>query len=866
MKLLLSSSVLALSEIQSGRIPSDGGFKFGETSLSFWNKLIGKEDDETVPTKSRDSSNHTRQNDSHDWYLDSNREDEGDEEYENTMDARIQKLEDQLFEEEAEKPDCKDELVCSIYQMTMYADEICSDEYTASKCKKTCPSAECKKFWAAEEKKLEKKEKLKKKKEKKDCIFCPEDLELSEESDSESAEEPHVCTCLDGTPKTGDDCDPLFIVDMCASCNEGYELNIWEECEKKAKLECSCANGVALSGEKCKKIVHFNMDMCESCNEGFRMNNFMECEAIPESEIEPVVEEPKPCVCNEKKNGLYGSCGGLFWQGKVLCYVDNHESCPDAQYDEEINEWWSHDACPKVEEPKPCVCNEKRNGLYGTCGGLPWEGKVICYVDNHESCADALYDEEIDSWWSFIACPVNAELKASTCTCLNGTANVGEKCKNSFFNNQKNDSCASCYEGFVLNYFGTCEEQDEFNKPIEKEETILTTTSSVEPTIPEQEPITPEEESPFTFTPFPEEEEEVEVCQCNDDVYNGRGRCQGELYKGQYICYIDGFIGCNDPMLDYDVNMWMTTEFCDQPEEIPEEEFSGESDDEEEDEFIPEDAPVLDEEMPGTFVDDDEEEPNAPEFVDEPEFGLEEFVERGLDEDCWNHCHQENGPCDWCAMGGRCCKMGNAGLGCNGQEGGIGLHSCIYTPQTPLDCEDADGYVHHYNCIAWIHQNQESNRDYLMSSHLKIDGTCTDGDWGWEKLQKVNDECRETCKPALCAPKKVEEDCWKMCNEKDGLCDWCQHNGKCCKKGLAVGDCDGNEGGVDQHSCSYSPEVMEKHADILKPEARRQLKTNAQKLREKRRHDARVAEDQKRYEEQKAIRHRRNSRTPGKKK
>ncbi|CAD7944073.1 unnamed protein product [Amoebophrya sp. A120] len=57
--------------------------------------------------------------------------------------------------------------------------------------------------------------------------------------------------------------------------------------------------------------------------------------------------------------------------------------------------------------------------------------------------------------------------------------------------------------------------------------------------------------------------------------------------------------------------------------------------------------------------------------------GGEAIVLQPGEDDCWNHCDHENGPCAACGTGGMCCRIGFEGNGCNGSIGGSGFHTCV---------------------------------------------------------------------------------------------------------------------------------------------------------------------------------------------
>jgi len=51
--------------------------------------------------------------------------------------------------------------------------------------------------------------------------------------------------------------------------------------------------------------------------------------------------------------------------------------------------------------------------------------------------------------------------------------------------------------------------------------------------------------------------------------------------------------------------------------------------------------------------------------------------------ECWNHCHQQQGPCPvWCGKHGMCCTMNpfwnDKSNGCDGTFGGAWRNQCVY--------------------------------------------------------------------------------------------------------------------------------------------------------------------------------------------
>lgn len=79
------------------------------------------------------------------------------------------------------------------------------------------------------------------------------------------------------------------------------------------------------------------------------------------------------------------------------------------------------------------------------------------------------------------------------------------------------------------------------------------------------------------------------------------------------------------------------------------------------------------------------------------------------DVDCWSKCGAKDGFCSFCGSGAKCCRHGHTGNGCNGQQGGFGMHRCIEEGQRTIEpvvrdqCNSLENQVN-----AWRRQNDES--------------------------------------------------------------------------------------------------------------------------------------------------------------
>eukprot|EP01047_Picozoa_sp_COSAG01_P066401 COSAG01_NODE_9158_length_2533_cov_1.096138_1_plen_646_part_10 len=61
---------------------------------------------------------------------------------------------------------------------------------------------------------------------------------------------------------------------------------------------------------------------------------------------------------------------------------------------------------------------------------------------------------------------------------------------------------------------------------------------------------------------------------------------------------------------------------------------------------------------------------------------------RGEGEECWDPCDHMSGPCGWCGITGKCCRLGyhngtarDRTGGCAANEGTVGHHGCVHTGQ-----------------------------------------------------------------------------------------------------------------------------------------------------------------------------------------
>ena len=55
----------------------------------------------------------------------------------------------------------------------------------------------------------------------------------------------------------------------------------------------------------------------------------------------------------------------------------------------------------------------------------------------------------------------------------------------------------------------------------------------------------------------------------------------------------------------------------------------------------------------------------------------------------------------------------------------------------------------------------------------------------------------------------VGESCWDQCYMKNGYCDFCGHQGSCCRQTYTGNGCSGNEGDKDRHMCIADPTLVD---------------------------------------------------------
>ena len=184
-----------------------------------------------------------------------------------------------------------------------------------------------------------------------------------------------------------------------------------------------------------------------------------------------------------------------------------------------------------------------------------------------------------------------------------------------------------------------------------------------------------------------------------------------------------------------------------------------------------------------------------------PDISLTYFAGRSVN--CWGACGGKNGDCDACGVGGKCCRIGHEGGGCDGSMGIEDYHTCVAPsdwpsmPDTSFNCwgacgaknGDCDACGAHGKCCRIGHEGGGCDG----SMGIKDYHTCVAGWYG-----------------------RYSFDCWGICGGKNGDCDTCGARGKCCRIGHEGGGCDGSSMGIrDFHTCVPKKFILAERAECL---------------------------------------------------
>jgi len=608
---------------------------------------------------------------------------------------------------------CVNESLCEIYKMQMTKDEICQDSWTSEACKKLCGTCKPK---------------------------------IAQESDKyvELTEKKETCKCTDE------------MYDFYGRCNgllwDGLQLCYVE-----------------------------NRANCPEAQYDFRNQRWWSFSACDEVNAPLAPEPTKPvnteCTCTELRNSIYGTCGGLEYFGQVLCYVENPDYCSDAQYDAQVDAYYSFVACP---ENVKCKCDN----------GVPTTGNECPFGADYENCSSCHSGYELTEW--MLCKPVKND-KSTTCdewVCSEGLIRDEDFGMGDCLLEQCDDDC--CKKKEITAKTGDIKEDEESPDWYTK---ISNKLNGVSEKFEDMTEDASEGWSNFSdhlsekWDELKELSENVSdqvddwFCTCNNDVHDGYGNCQGELHNEKYICYVKNpkSQACQNYHIfyDFDADQFYTHELCTQTEEVK--------------------APfpeVTEEKIPAVLEKENEELLTCWEHECE---GMMKY-EVGYEEECGSSAEEcEAFCCDAIEEQPKEEKVIRTIEEQPKEEKVIPKltcweHECDGMMNFEVGFEDECGWsAEECEAFCCVKETEEPKEEKVIPEN-KSEEISEDEELDIEE-QTESPEIKRT----------EDEDCWTKCDEKNGKCDWCGPSGKCCRKGHAGGGCNGQEGPEDRHICVYAP-------------------------------------------------------------
>ena len=214
------------------------------------------------------------------------------------------------------------------------------------------------------------------------------------------------CSCMNGTPLTGDSCSAAINCSPIESVDEPGEL-----------VSCSCQDNSSQAVGSClypksnsNDPYPYAREGCESCDLGYHLTTNHTC-------------EPNVCTCEN---------GNAVSPGSSLCYQDGKNSCNscDSGY---FSDWVSGERSHWTCSLKTCTC-ENGSGSTGE----------NCRIDGEPDCGECNFGYQLQVHFNQSTLIEEGKChKINICTCENGIGSTGENCRL-----DGTPDCAECDFGY----------------------------------------------------------------------------------------------------------------------------------------------------------------------------------------------------------------------------------------------------------------------------------------------------------------------------------------------------------------------------------------------------------------------------------